>query len=342
MRILIDAMGGDNAPREIVRGGVDAAREFQVDVALVGRAEAIRACLQEYGAVGEPRVTVVDAPDVITMEDDPSSAVRRKKDSSMAVALRLLSEGAADACISAGSTGALLSGATLTVRRIRGIRRACFGPVLPNGGRGVLLIDCGANVECTSEYLLQFAYMGNFYARKIMGCHRPRIGLLNIGAEETKGTQLQKQTYELLSQAGREGRLNFIGNVEARDLLGGGVDVLVCDGFSGNVLLKAVEGTAGFLMKQLRGVFYKNLKNKLAASLMKEDIRGLRAMLDAGEVGGTALLGISKPVIKAHGSSDARAIRSAVKQAMVFIEAGVISSIEENIEYMRIANKEGE
>ena len=343
MRILIDAMGGDNAPGEIVRGAVAAANEFGVDVSLVGREADILACLRENGIAGSTdHITVVNATEVITMEDEPSNATRRKKDSSMAVALRLLHEGAGDACISAGSTGALLSGATLTVRRIRGIRRACFGPVLPNGGRGVLLIDSGANVECTSEYLLQFAYMGSFYARKIIGCESPRVGLLNIGEEETKGTDLQKQTYALLKEAAAAGRLNFVGNIEARELLSGGVDVLVCDGFSGNILLKCVEGTASFLLKRLKGIFFKNLKNKLAAAVLKKDLTGLRAMFDAGEVGGTALLGISKPVIKAHGASDARAVRSAVRQAILFMNAGVIQSIEENIEFMRTANTEGE
>ncbi len=343
MRILIDAMGGDKAPGEIVRGAVDAAREFGVDVTLVGQREKILECLKECG-VNEPdeRISVTDAPDVITMEDDPSTATRRKPASSMAVALRMLHEGAGDAVISAGSTGALLSGATLTVRRIRGIRRACFGPVLPNGGRGVLLIDSGANVECTPEYLLQFAYMGNFYSREVLGCEEPRIGLLNIGAEETKGTDLQKQTYALLEKAREAGRLNFIGNVESREVMSGNVDVLVCDGFSGNVLLKSIEGTAMTLMRQLKGIFYKNTKNKLAAALLKKDVYALRAMLDPNEVGGTALLGISKPVIKAHGSSDARAVRSAVKQTIGFIQAGVIESIEKNIAFMRINGNEGE
>ena len=343
MRILIDAMGGDNAPREIVRGAVDAVKEFNVDVSLVGREEEILPILKEWG-VDAPtdHISVVNAREVVEMEDDPSSATRRKPDSSMAVALRLLHEGAGDAVISAGSTGALLSGATLTVRRVRGIRRACFGPVLPNGGKGVLLIDCGANVECTAEYLLQFAYMGKYYAQELMGCSEPRVGLLNIGAEETKGTELQKQTYALLRSAHEAGRLNFIGNVESRDVLAGGVDVVVTDGFSGNILLKSIEGTAMMLMKQLKGIFYKNTKNKLAAAMLKKDVYALKSMFDSNEVGGTALLGISKPVIKAHGSSDARAIRSAVKQAMTFIDAGVIESIEKNVQYMRITGNEGE
>ena len=341
MRILIDAMGGDNAPGEIVRGAVDACREFGVDVTLYGRSGDVRPILEKCGVAGDDaRITLVDAPDVIEMEDDPATAARKKPDSSMAMALKALHLGEGDAMISAGSTGALLSGATLIVRRIRGIRRACFGPVLPNGKNGVLLIDCGANAECTPEYLLQFAYMGKFYSREILGCAEPRIGLLNIGAEETKGTQLQKDAFALLRQADEAGRLRFIGNVEARDALFGGVDVLVADGFSGNILLKGVEGTAMMLMKELKKIFYKNTKNKLAAAMLKNDVYSLKSLLDPSEVGGTALLGISKPVIKAHGSADARAIRSAVKQAVAFINADVIESIEKNIAFMRLGKEE--
>ena len=342
MRILIDAMGGDNAPAEIVRGAVEASRDFTVDVALVGQQDKILACLKDIGVEPGEHIQIVDAPDIISMEDDPSTATRKKPNSSMAVALRMLHQGEGDAVISAGSTGALLSGATLTVRRVRGIRRACFGPVLPNGGKGTLLIDCGANVECTAEYLLQFAYMGKFYAHDLLGIENPRIGLLNIGTEETKGTELQKQTYALLKQAQDAGRLNFVGNIEAREVLSGSVDVLVCDGFSGNILLKCIEGTAMTLMKKLKAIFYKNTVNKLAAAVLKKDVYALKAMLDPGEVGGTALLGISKPVIKAHGSSDARAIRSAVRQAITFIDSDVIASIEKNVAYMRITPNEGE
>ena len=342
MRILIDAMGGDNAPEAIVRGAVDAVKEFGVDISLVGQEEKVRACLTECGAGNNEHITVVNATEVVDMEDDPSTVTRRKKDSSMSVALRMLRDGEGDAMISAGSTGALLSGATLIVHRVRGIRRACLGPVLPNGGKGVLLIDCGANAECTPEYLLQFAYMGKFYAQEVMGCADPRVGLLNIGAEETKGTELQRNTYTQLKAASEAGRLNFIGNVEARDVLMGGVDVVVADGFSGNILLKSIEGTAIMLMKELKAIFYKNTKNKLAAAVLKKDVYGLKSLLDSSEVGGTALLGISKPVIKAHGSSDARAIRSAVKQAIGFINAGVAESIQNNIEYMKITGNEGE
>ena len=333
MRIIIDAMGGDNAPAEIVKGAVMAKQRLGVEVTLVGRVEDVRACLENEGCT---EIDIVDAREVISMEDDPSTATRRKKDSSMAVALNLLKEGKGDAVVSAGSTGALLTGATLTVKRIRGIRRAALAPVLPAGEHGVMLIDCGANVECTAEYLLQFAFMGSFYAKKIMGCESPRVGLLNVDTEDTKGGDLQHQTFALLKKAGEEGRINFIGNVEGTDVYAGKVDVVVTDGFTGNVMLKATEGTIKYIMKQLKGVFYKNTKNKLAAAVLKKDLGIMKKSMDVNEVGGTALVGISKPVIKAHGSSNADSIFAAVRQAVAFVNSGIIGDIENNIDYMRI------
>ena len=336
-------MGGDNAPGEIVRGAVQAARELNVDVTLVGQEEKILPILKECGvAAPDEHISLVNAREVVEMEDDPSTVTRTKKDSSMTVALTMLRKGEGDAVISAGSTGALLSGATLVVRRIRGIRRACFGPVFPNGGKGTLLIDCGANDECTPEYLLQFAYIGYFYSKELLGVPNPRVGLLKSGTEETKGTALQKETYALLTEAHQAGRLNFIGNVEARDVMSGAVDVLVTDGFTGNVLLKTVEGTAKAMMKELKAIFYKNAKNKLAAAMLKKDVYGLKDMLDPSEQGATPLLGISRPVLKAHGSADARAIYNSVRRALEYIDAGVIECIENNIEYMRIKTDKGE
>ena len=199
-----------------------------------------------------------------------------------------------------------------------------------------MLIDCGANVECTAEYLLQFAFMGSFYAKKIMGCDLPRVGLLNVGTEDTKGGTLQHQAFALLKKAGEEGRINFIGNVEGTDVYAGKVDVVVTDGFTGNVMLKATEGTIKYIMKQLKGVFYKNTKNKLAAAVLKKDLGIMKKSMDVNEVGGTALVGISKPVIKAHGSSNADSIFAAVRQAVAFVNSGIIGDIENNIDYMRI------
>jgi len=337
MRIIIDAMGGDNAPHEIVKGAVAAQREFKIDITLVGKEEAVTPCLRNEGvAPADLHFDVVDAREVIDMEDDASTATRSKKDSSMAVALKLLSDGEGDAVISAGNTGALLTGATLTVKRIKGIRRAALAPVFPVGEKGAMLIDCGANVECTPEYLMQFAYMGSHYARAVLGYAAPRIGLLNVGTEETKGGDLQKEAYKLLKKASEAGKLNFIGNIEARDVLFGAADVIVTDGFTGNILLKSIEGSVAFLMSELKKLFYKSAKAKLAAGMIKNDLQGLKTMFDVNEVGGTALLGISKTVIKAHGSSDARAVRSAAKQAITFIKKGVIDGIVENIDEMRV------
>ena len=342
MKIIIDAMGGDNAPQAIVQGAVDAQREFGIDIVLVGKQQEIQACLEPLGAVGDEHIAVVHADEIIDMHDDPATAVRRKKNSSMAVTLEMLRNGDGDAAISAGSTGALLTGATLLVRRIKGIRRAAMAPVIPNGGKGAVLIDCGANVECTPEYLLQFGYMGSFYSRNILGCTNPRVGLLNNGSEDTKGTPLCKEAYALLQEASDAGRLNFIGNVEGTDIFSGNVDVIVTDGFSGNILLKTVEGTAKFMMKSVKATLMKSLKTKLGALLLKKDLADLKKMLDVSEVGGTAFIGITKPVIKAHGSSNARAIRSAVKQAIGFVNAKVTEDIVENIDYMKIRGENAE
>ena len=336
MKIIVDAMGGDNAPEAIVKGSLYARDRLGVELVLVGRKEDIEVCLGEHSRDG---IEIVDAREVVTMEDDPSTACRRKKDSSMTVALNLVKEGRGDAMVSAGSTGALLTGATLIVKRIRGIRRAAMAPVLPSGDSGIMLIDCGANAECTPEYLLQFAYMGSYYAKKIMGLDNPRVGLLNIGVEETKGGELQHNTYPLLKTAHEEGRLNFVGNVEASTMFLGGVDVVVADGFSGNIVLKTAEGVAKWLFKELKGTFMASTKNKLAAAVIKDDVKGIKKRIDPNEVGGTALLGISKPVIKAHGSSDASAIFAAIRQAEIFAASGLIEDITSNIDYMRISEE---
>lgn len=336
MRIIIDAMGGDKAPGEIVRGAVAAQAECGVDVLLVGREDAVKACLAESGAAENEHITVMNATETVDMHDDPSTAVRRKKDSSMAVALRLLRDGEGDAVISAGNTGALLTGATLLVKRIRGVRRACMAPVIPNGGYGALLVDCGANVECTPEYLLQFAFMGSFYAEKVLGCPSPRVALLNNGAEESKGGELQKGAYALLKEAGETGRINFTGNLEGSDIFFDKAEVVVTDGFTGNVMLKAIEGTAKFLLKQMKGMFLSSRKAKTAALLVRKNLGEMKKLLDPSEVGGTPLLGVSKPVIKAHGGSDARAIAGAARQAVAFVNSGFIAEVEANIDHMKI------
>lgn len=336
MKIIVDAMGGDNAPEAIVKGAVYARDRLGVEICLVGRTEDIERCLDGVDRSG---ISIVDAPEIITMEDDPSTAVRRKKNSSMAIALNLLKNGEGDAMVSAGSTGALLTGATLIVKRVHGVRRAAMAPVFPSRENGLMLIDCGANAECTPEYLLQFGYMGSFYAKRIMNIDNPRVGLLNIGVEETKGGTLQHETYKLLRQAEEAGRINFVGNVEASTMLMGGVDVVVADGFSGNIALKTAEGVAKWLFTELKDVFRMSAKNMLAAAVVKKDVKGLAKKIDPNEVGGTALLGISKPVIKAHGSSGDEAFFAAIRQAKSFAESGLINDIAENVEYMRISEE---
>lgn len=335
MKIIIDAMSGDNAPEAIVSGCVMAAREFGQEYILVGKETVIKQLLAKENAE-DLSISIRHAEDVIDMHDDPATAVRRKKDASMSVALRMMKDGEGDAMISAGNTGALLSGATLVTKRIRGIRRAALPTQLPCKGGRVLLLDSGANAECTPEYLLQFAYMGSFYAEKVMGIQKPRVGLVNNGAEDTKGDTLRKETYAVLQAASDAGRINFIGNVEGSDVPKGTCDVAVTDGFTGNVMLKTVEGVASFLMGELKNIFLTNTRTKLSYLLLKPAMGGLKKMMSASEVGGAPFLGISKPVFKAHGSSDARAIRSAVQQAMAYVEADIVGEIENSIEYMAL------
>lgn len=337
MKVIVDAMGGDNAPQSNVQGALNAIKEYGVDVVLTGDGKILLECLKSLGVENLPKgLEIVHAGEVITMEDDPATAFRRKKDSSLTVGLELLNEGAGDAFVSAGSTGALLSAATLLTKRVKGIRRAALAPVVPTGNGGAVLIDCGANAECTPEYLLQFAYMGSFYAQRVLGRKEPKVGLLNIGAEPTKGTNLQKETYLLLEEAGRSGGIHFAGNVEAREAVEGAVDVIVADGYSGNIFLKTVEGAGLFLGRQMKGMFKKNLITKLAAVLVKDGIREFKALLDADRVGGTALIGISKPVIKAHGSSNAVAIQNAIRQGFTLAQSGLIDDITAQVGHMTL------
>ena len=338
MKIVVDAMGGDNAPLEIVKGALMAARDFQTEITLVGRGEDILRSLEELGEGNLPgNVEIANATQVVEMEDDPATVTKVKSDSSMTVGLKLLHDGKADAMVSAGSTGALLSGATLVVKRIRGIRRACLAPMLPTPANGgTLMVDVGANAECTPEYLLQFAFMGSFFVKSAKGVEDPKVGLLNIGAEETKGNPLYKEAHQLLKRASEEGRINFIGNVEAREVMNGVCDVLVADGFTGNVLLKSIEGMGIFFMGTLKDMFTKSFLSKMAYLVLKKDLKGLKKLVSSEEVGGTALLGIQRPVIKAHGSSNAYAIRSAIRQAIKATESGTAALISENIEYMKV------
>ena len=337
MRIILDAMGGDNAPQAPVLGALQAARDFGAQITLVGRGEEILKVLRENNIADLPDgMEIANADEVVDIHDDPANVIRKKKNSSLVIGLRMLSEGQGDAFISAGSTGALLSGATLIVKRIKGIRRAAMGPAIPNktGGKTVLL-DCGANAECTPEFLLQFGLVGSLYAKKYLGIENPRVGLLNIGAEDSKGTPLQKEAYALLTEACEKGLLNFIGNVEARYVPLGEADVVVCDGFSGNVLLKSIEGTAMFMGSLMKHkIFKRNIFSMLGYLFCKPGVKEVLKLLDAEEVGGTQFLGIRKPVIKAHGSSGVRAFRNAVKQAMDAAQSDISQELEQQLQLL--------
>ena len=337
MKIILDAMGGDNAPEAPVLGAIDAAKSFGTQITLVGRGEAILEVLKKHNIETLPAgMEIANADDVVDMHDDPGSVIHKRKNSSMVIGLKMLAEGQGDAFVSAGSTGALLTGATLIVKRVRGIRRAAMGPAFPNktGGKTVIL-DCGANAECTPEFLLQFGLVGSLFAKKSLGVDNPRIGLLNIGTEDSKGTPLQKEAYAMLQKANDRGLINFVGNVESRDVPLGAVDVVVCDGFSGNVLLKGIEGTAMFMGSLMSKMFKKNLLSKIAALLVMKDIKAFKKMLDYREIGGTQFLGIKKPVIKAHGASDALAFRNAVRQAEEAAKADFSVELEEQLAKMK-------
>ncbi len=337
MKIIVDAMGGDHAPLEIVRGALAGQRHWGVDIVLTGDEAAIRGAVSQCGQSELPQgMEIVPTTQTVDMCDDPATVFRRKKDTSMGVGLTMLREGKGDALVSAGSTGALLTGATLITKRIHGIRRAAMAPVIPTTTGRAVLIDCGANAECTPEYLVQFAYLGNFYAKHVLQLEQPRVALLNIGTEDSKGTDLQKNTLERLRQADAAGHMHFIGNIEAKEAIKGGCDVIVTDGFSGNILLKTMEGVGSFAGSALKGMFKKNLLTKLAALAVMPGLNEFKSKLDPNKVGGTAFIGISKPVIKAHGASNAEAIENAIGQAAQFASSGLIDAIEEHIEIIKI------
>ena len=343
MKIILDAMGGDNAPEAAVLGAIDAAKTFGMEITLVGRGEAILEVMGRHNITDLPAgVEIANAEDVVDMHDDPGSVIRKRKNSSMVVGLKLLADGEGDAFVSAGSTGALLTGATLLVKRVHGIRRAAMAPAMPNkkGGKTVI-VDCGANAECTPEFLLQFGLVGSAYAKKTHNLENPRVGLLNIGTEDSKGTQLQKDAYALLTDASRKGLINFVGNVEARDVPMGEVDVVVCDGFNGNVLIKSIEGTAMFMGSLMKRMFKKNIFSKLGYLLCKSGVSDMMKMMDYREIGGTQFLGIKKPVIKAHGSSDALAFRNALKQAAEAAGKDITQDLEQALRLLAEAKELG-
>lgn len=324
MKIAIDAMGGDNAPKEIVLGALKAISKFpDVEITLVGDETKIKQYL-----TNNERITILHTEEVILGTDEPVRAVRRKKTASMVLAAQTVTDGNADACISAGNTGALVAAGLFVVGRIEGIDRPALAPTLPTiGGEGFLLLDVGANADARPEHLQQFAIMGSIYSQKVRGIAKPRVGLLNIGSEEKKGNDLTKKTFELLKQTD----LHFIGNVEARDLLDGVADVVVTDGFTGNMVLKTVEGTAMSVFKMVKSTLMNSLKTKIAAVMLKPDLYELKNKMDYSEYGGAGLFGLKAPVIKAHGSSDANAIYNAVRQTREMVGGEVTGLIKESI-----------
>ena len=338
MKIILDAMGGDNAPEAPVLGAIEAAKTFHSQITLVGRGEAILEVLKKHNIENLPEgMEIAHADDVVDMHDDPATVVRKRKNSSMMVGLKMLADGQGDAFVSAGSTGALLSGATLVVKRVKGIRRAAMGPAMPNKAGGKTIIcDCGANAECSPEFLMQFAIVGSLAAKKNFGIANPRVGLLNIGAEDSKGTKLQLDTYPLLQKAHEKGIINFVGNVEARDVPLGAVDVVVCDGFSGNVLIKTIEGTAMFMGSLMKHkIFKRNIFSMLGYLLCKAGVNEVMGMLNSDTIGGPQFLGIKTPVIKAHGSSGVTAFRNAIRQAEEAAEKNFAAELEAELEKMK-------
>lgn len=321
MRIIVDAMGGDNAPGAVVEGAIMAAKELtDVEIVLVG--DSTKFTVPEID-----NLKVVHAAEVIDFNDDATTSVRTKKDSSIVVGLQMVADKKGDAFVSGGSTGALIVGSSLILKRIKGIRRAALGMVIPTKTRCTLLMDCGANVDCTEEFLQQFAVMGNAYAKAMMGIPEPKIALLNNGTEETKGNQVAKNTYQLL----KEMPINFIGNVEAKEALNGVTDVLIADGFSGNIMLKTIEGTAKYFSGELKEMLTKNILTKLCAVILSGGIRKLKEAFNAEKHGGAPILGVDGVVVKAHGSSKANAFYNAIKQAKKFAQEEVVKNIKENL-----------
>jgi glycerol-3-phosphate acyltransferase PlsX len=320
MRIAIDAMGGDDAPKAIVLGAEQAVQTYKdLEIVLIGDEQQIRPYLSNTS-----RIEVIHTDEVIGAEEGPVQAVRRKKNASMVLAAQEVKEKRADACISAGNTGALVTAGLFGIGRLKGISRPGLAPTLPTtNGKGFLLIDVGANADAKAEHLYQYALMGSTYVEKVRGIEKPRVGLLNVGTEEGKGNRLTKNAFALLQDA----PIHFIGNVEARDLMEGTADVVVCDGFSGNLVLKSIEGTALSLFSLLKKELTKTTLRKLAAAVLKPGLSGLKRKVDYSEYGGAALFGLAAPVVKAHGSSDDRAVFNAIRQAKDIVERNVVSII---------------
>ncbi len=326
MKIIIDAMGGDHAPHAPIEAGVQAAKVLDVDIVFVGKTDVLQAELRKYQYPAE-KIRIVHAETLISNHEEPAKAVRSKKDSSIVVAANLLKDGEGDALLSMGNTGALLAAGLLIVGRIKGILRPALATLLPSAKGPKMLIDAGANTNCKPENLVQFGIMGSLYMSGVMDIKNPTVGLMSNGEEEGKGDELTKETYPLLQQA----PVNFIGNIEGRDVMEGNADVITCDGFVGNVILKTVEGMGSVVGSEIKNLFTRNLLTKLGAAFVMKGIKDFRKKMDYREYGGAPLLGTKKPVIKGHGSSDAKAVFNAIRQAKKFVETGMIDEIIKHI-----------
>ena len=330
MNIVIDAFGGDNAPLEVIKGSIKAHNDFKVDVTLVGDENKIRECAKK-NELDISELKIKHADTVIEICEEPTEVIKGKKDCSMAVGMKMLADGEGDAFVSAGSTGALVAGGCFIVKRIKGVKKPALATILPTAATPTMLLDSGANKECTAKMLVEFGIMGSAYMNKIMNVNKPKVALANIGSEESKGRDLELEAYQLFKTA----PVNFIGNIEARQLPLGDCDVCVADGFCGNLMLKLYEGMGKFFSNELKGIFKKNVKTKLAAAMVMKNIKDFKKKVDYSEYGGAPLLGTAKPVIKAHGSSDAKAFYNAIRQAKQFTETKVIETISQALAQMK-------
>ena len=329
MKIVVDGFGGDHAPLAVLEGCAMAVKAYGVEILLTGDQQKLEQIAREKG-ISLDGIQIVHAPDVIEMHDDPVSLLKAKSQSSMAVAFQLLKEGKGDAFVSAGSTGAIVVGANFIIKRIKGIKRAGLATVIPTASGCYLLMDAGANLDCKPETLTHFGIMGSIYMQKVMKVASPRVGLVNVGTEDTKGGELQLGAYTMMQQA----PIHFTGNVEARELPKGGVDVAVADGFTGNIILKLTEGMGSLMSTKLKEIFSGTV-GKLAGALVLSKIKALKASMDYTEYGGAPLLGAARPVIKAHGSSNAKAIMNAIRQARDYVQGGVTGEIEKALQSMK-------
>lgn len=327
VRVIVDAFGGDNAPIEVIKGCESAVKELGVEIILTGSESKIKKCAEENG-ISLDGMKIVHTDDVFDIHDEPKEIIKSGKNTSMALGMQLLADGKGDAFVSAGSTGALVMGATFIVKRIKGIKRVAPSPILPADKGSFILLDAGANTECRPEMLVQFAVMGSAYMERVMGIKNPKVALLNIGTEETKGRELETETYKLLQHSG----LNFVGNIEARELPKGECQVVVTDGFTGNIVLKLYEGMGSFFAKKLKWL-YSGI-GTVGALFSLNKIKVFKAQMDYRETGGSALMGVKKPVIKAHGSSDSKAFFNAIRQAKKCVDGKVIESIENYVKIL--------